>query len=193
MTKASLPRRVIHALLLGVTVVFAAVVAYVTVILLQPREADGAGTVPQPLLTASPSIQLEDPSGLTGLIQSFPIPVLSGGTDRLLSASVSDAPFEDGFGRIATLTYAWNDTLTYQVTSIYPARAAALLGREDYVLSSERGALLVGLESVRMENATSIRLHIRTDQGLYAVTVPLSLQEDLSALTRTLQLITSAL
>ena len=58
-------------------------------------------------------------------------------------------------GRILTLTYQASDTIQVTLTSIYPARAIALLEKGDYRISASLGATLAGLRSIRMENAAA--------------------------------------
>ena len=72
--------------------------------------------------------------------------------------------------------------------SIYPARAVSLLGRLDYHMSAAPSPLLAGYNSVRMENETTIRIHIQTRSGLYAVIVPKTAVGVLSEIIRPLQL-----
>ena len=76
-------------------------------------------------------------------------------------------------GRILTLTYQASDTIQVTLTSIYPARAIALLEKGDYRISASLGATLGGLRSIRMENAESIRLHAQGEEALYVMITPL--------------------
>ncbi|MBP6152703.1 MAG: hypothetical protein KA443_00145, partial [Clostridia bacterium] len=78
-----------------------------------------------------------------------------------------------GMGRILTLTYQASDTIQVTLTSIYPARAIALLEKGDYRISASLGATLAGLRSIRMENAESIRLHAQGEEALYVMITPL--------------------
>lgn len=75
-------------------------------------------------------------------------------------------------GRILTLTYQASDTIQVTLTSIYPARAIALLEKGDYRISASLGATLAGLRSIRMENAESIRLHAQGEEALYVMITP---------------------
>ena len=78
------------------------------------------------------------------------------------------------------------------VYSIYPARAVALLGKADYHMSVAPAPLLAGWSSVRMENSTSVRIHIQTETGLYAVVIPKTAVGLLSEIIRPLQLTTTS-
>ena len=72
--------------------------------------------------------------------------------------------------------------------SLYPARALSLMGKGDYHMAGVAGQSLAGMQSVRMENDTTIRLHAQSETGLYIVTAPKMDSSDLAALTRSLQL-----
>ena len=50
------------------------------------------------------------------------------------------------------------------------------------------GQSLAGMQSVRMENDATIRLHAQSETGLYIVIAPKMDSSDLAALTRSLQL-----
>lgn len=188
--------RVVKAVVTAILTVLLAAVFYVAVILGEPQEAESSvkPLTDQPLLQASPAITIEGEGQLNALMAVFPAPVMravSGSGLTLRSGTSYNAAFESGFGRILTLTYANAAGQEMTVTSIYPARALSLMGREDYHLSGAAGQTLAGLKSVRMENASTIRLHAQGEEAVYAVTVPTMESADLIAFTRSLQLFTS--
>ena len=169
---------------------FAAAVIYVLVCVFNPQEEDAVDTTPQELLSASPAVSLSSEDELLDLIDDSPIPVLCSWGEaslRLIAGSSYDAAFENGFGRITALRYLYGTT-EVDVISIYPARAVSLLGRLDYHMSAAPSPLLAGYNSVRMENETTIRIHIQTRSGLYAVIVPKTAVGVLSEIIRPLQL-----
>ena len=144
-----------------------------------------------PLLLASPAVNIASESQMYALLDSFPVPVmhpLSGSGLTFVSGTSYDTAFEDGFARIVAVKYMNAAGQEMTVESIYPARALSLMGKGDYRLSGVAGQSLAGMRSVRMENATSIRLHAQAEEALYVVTVPKMESSELIALTRSLQL-----
>lgn len=174
-------------------------VFYVAVILGQPQDEETTVEVlaDQPLLPASPAVNITMESELDGIISGFPVPVmsfLSGSGLTLTSGSSYDIAFENGFARIAALTYTVElngQAVELKVESIYPARALDLVPKGDYRIAAVAGQSLAGLQSVRMENAATIRFHAQSSDALYVLTVPKAAAEDISTLTRSLQLFTT--
>lgn len=108
-----------------------------------------------------------------------------------LQGAVSfDKPFEKGYGRILRLVYQTDSGMEVQVDSIYPARAISLMEGGSYRISGTAGHTVAGCNTVRMETASHIRLHMQTDQGLYSITIPSEGAEGLTAVVRTLHLYT---
>ena len=143
---------------------------YLAVIIGQPQEDETASTVTprtdQPLLSAGQDVvTITSADDLPLLLRMFPAPALT--------PTTSGWAFENGMGRILTLTYQASDTIQVTLTSIYPARAIALLEKGDYRISASLGATLAGLRSIRMENAESIRLHAQGEEALYVMITPL--------------------
>lgn len=174
---------------------------YLAIILGQPEDTDTSGaTVPnanQPLIGAenapdalSEAVGTVEVSLLPSLISRFPAPVLLPATSGLtfVSGVCRDVPFEDGMGRILTLTYQAGDNVEMTISSIYPARAIDLIEKGDYRISGTTGALLAGLRSIRMENTDTIRLHAQGEEALYVLTVPQMANTTLSSLTSLLGL-----
>ena len=159
----------------------------------QPEADDTAAAVPQPVLTASPAMTIAAESELPELIRPFPIPVMSfmsGAGVHFVSGSSEDLAVDGGFGRVLSLFWQTEAGQPLILQSIYPATAFSALQGEGWHFSRIAGPTLCGRSSVRMENDTSVRIHIATEEGLYAVLVPSGLSAELSALVRSLQLYT---
>lgn len=153
---------------------------YLAVIIGQPQEDETTPTVTprtdQPLLPAGQEVvTITSADDLPLLLRMFPAPALTPTTSGwpLVVGTCYDVAFENGMGRILTLTYQASDTIQVTLTSIYPARAIALLEKGDYRISASLGATLAGLRSIRMENAESIRLHAQGEEALYVMITPL--------------------
>lgn len=189
-----LVRRVIRAVLITVLGVALVGLFYLSVILGQPQEGDQVvARQDQPLLPASPAVNIAGEGEMATLLQDFPVPVMSfvtGAGPALASGTSGDTAFEDGFARVVTLTYALEDGGQVVVRSIYPARALTLVGRKGYVLNSASSVSLAGLNAVRMEGQGTVRFHAQSADALYELTVPAMSGEELSELTKALQLVT---
>lgn len=175
------------AALLSVTLI--AAVGFL-LILAQPRPEDTKKPEPQPLLAASPAVNISREEDLLSLVESFPVPVLSfmnGSGMSFVSGTSADAGLEGGFGRILTLYWQTAEGEPMQVRSIYPASALSLL-EKDYHFSPIAGPSLFGSDSVRMENADTVRIHAATDTGLYSMIVPKDSAAKISSISRSLQL-----
>lgn len=149
------------------------------VIIGQPQaDEQSAAVTPrtdQALISAGQSaVTITDGNDLPALLRMFPAPALTttAAAWPLVVGTCYDVAFENGMGRILTLTYQASDTIQVTLTSIYPARAIALLGKEDYRISASLGPTLAGMRSIRMENADSIRLHAQGEEAIYVVTMP---------------------
>ena len=157
----------------------------------EPEESGAVMLTDQPLLTASPATVLTRTNTLDDMLKAFPAPVLcplQGSGLTLTGGTSYDAAFEGGVGRILELTYRTEDGKEIKLTSIYPARALALLPIQDYKLSREAGQTLAGLRSVRMERSGAIRLHAQGYEALYALETPPESTAWLVSLTRLLYL-----
>ena len=168
--------------------------ACTALILSRPDEENPSSPPSQPLLGASPALNVEEENELPSLVSAFPIPVMSfmsGSGQRFVSATSGDIGLEKGFGRVAALYWQTPSGEPVMLQSIYPASDLSLIGKGDYHFVQMAGPTLFGLTSVRMENAETVRLHVATDLGLYVVTVPRALSADLSALCRSVQLFTA--
>ena len=159
-------------------------------VLAQPKKEETEKAEPQPLLTASPALEIEYETGLRSLVESFPVPVLSfmsGSGMVFVSGNSADVGLDGGFGRVVTLYWQTPDGDPLILRSIYPASALSLL-EKDYHFSAIAGPTLFGAGSVRMENADTVRIHAATDTGLYAMIVPKSSAAKISSISRSLQL-----
>ena len=186
-------RTILQVLLKVVTALFSValiVLIGALLVLAQPKQEDTEKAEPQPLLTASPAMNITVETDLRSLVESFPVPVLSfmsGSGMSFVSGTSSDAGLEGGFGRIVSLYWQTQDGDPLILQSIYPASALSLL-EKGYHFSAVAGPTLFGMDSVRMENADTVRVHAATDTGLYVLTVPRSAASKISSLSRSLQL-----
>ena len=194
MTESRSGRRTILQVLLKVVTALFSVALIVLIgallVLAQPKREDTEKAEPQPLLTASPAMNIEAETDLRSLVESFPVPVLSfmsGSGMSFVSGTSSDAGLEGGFGRIVSLYWQTQDGDPLILQSIYPASALSLL-EKGYHFSAVAGPTLFGVDSVRMEKADTVRIHAATDTGLYVLTVPKSAASKISSLSRSLQL-----
>ncbi len=194
MTESRSGRRTILQVLLKVVTALFSVALIVLIgallVLAQPKREDTEKAEPQPLLTASPAMNITVETDLRSLVESFPVPVLSfmsGSGMSFVSGTSSDAGLEGGFGRIVSLYWQTQDGDPLILQSIYPASALSLL-EKGYHFSAVAGPTLFGMDSVRMENADTVRVHAATDTGLYVLTVPKSAASKISSLSRSLQL-----
>lgn len=182
-------KKVLAALLTAVVVA----VFYLAVILGQPQADPDAVVVSadQPVLTASPAVTLSSAGELEALLQAFPVPALyaADASSLTLNGGTSyDMAYEGGFARILTLSYTTEAGVRVEVQSIYPARALDFVPKGDYRIGQVAGQSIAGLESVRMENDQSIRLHVQAAEGIYVLTVPTMTADELAGVTRALQL-----
>ena len=171
------------------TVILILLVGFLLV-LAQPKPDETEKAEPQPLLTASPAVEIEFETGLRSVVESFPVPVLSfmsGSGMVFVSGNSADVGLEGGFGRVVTLYWQTPDGDPLILRSIYPASALSLL-EKDYHFSTIAGPTLFGNGSVRMENADTVRIHAATDTGLYVMIVPKSSASKISSISRSLQL-----
>ena len=186
-------RTVLQVLLKVVTALFSAaliVLIGALLVLAQPKQEDTEKAEPQPLLTASPAMNIEAETDLRSLVESFPVPVLSfmsGSGMSFVSGTSSDAGLKGGYGRVVSLYWQTQDGDPLILQSIYPASALSLL-ENGYHFSAIAGPTLFGVDSVRMENADTVRVHAATDTGLYVLTIPKSAASKISSLSRSLQL-----
>lgn len=186
-------KKALKAVLATLLTLLVVAVFYLAVILGQPQENPDAVVIStdQPVLTASPAVTLSSAEQLESMLQAFPVSALYAADSSSLSLSGGtsyDMAYEDGFARILTLSYTTEAGTRVEVQSIYPARALDFVPKGDYHIGQVAGQSIAGLESVRMENGQSIRLHVQAAEGIYVLTVPTMTADELASVTRALQL-----
>lgn len=182
--------------ILGAAVSLAALAAlYFALIVAQPQGRKAEKADPQPLLAASPAARITEETDLRELVRSFPAPVMSfmsGSGMVFVSGESADAAYQGQYGRILTLYWQTAEGTPLMLQSIYPAEALELMGKNDYTFSGTAGPALFGMNSVRMENRETVRVHVQAEgRGLYVLTVPKSLSSSLSGISRSIQLFTA--
>ena len=187
-------KKALHVLLMTLLAVILVALFYLAVILGQPEEPENAIDInqTQPLLTASPALNIQSERQVAALAEAFPVPVLAfmeGMGPVLVSGTSYDQAYEGGFARICELRYTTDNGLEITLTTIYPARAVELLGKDGYTLTGAAAQNLTGLTAVRMENADHIRLHAQANDAIYALTLPKLTDDTLTTVTRVLELV----
>ena len=187
-------KKALHVLLMTLLAVILVALFYLAVILGQPEEPENAIDIDQtqPLLTASPALNIQSERQVTALAEAFPVPVLAfmeGMGPVLVSGTSYDQAYEGGFARICELRYTTDNGLEITLTTIYPARAVDLLGKDGYTLTGAAAQNLTGLTAVRMESADHIRLHAQASDAIYALTLPKLTDDTITTVTRVLELV----
>lgn len=190
-------KKALHVLLMTLLAMILVALFYLAVILGQPEEPENAIDIDQtqPLLTASPALNIQSERQVAALAEAFPVPVLAfmeGMGPVLVSGTSYDQAYEGGFARICELRYTTDNGLEITLTTIYPARAVELLGKDGYTLTGAAAQNLTGLTAVRMENADHIRLHAQASDAIYALTLPKLTDDTLTTVTRVLELVSKA-
>ncbi len=188
-------RRIVKAVLAALLTMVLLTAFYLAVIMGNPQPEEDAGitaNMDQPLLPAlTAPVVIREQNQLGQLLTAFPAPVMAAMNSKVMAFEqglCQDVPFEGGLGRTVTLTYRTAEGKAITVMSIYPARALSLVEKADYTLSGMTGLPLAGLRSVRMENASTVRMHAQGADALYVVTLPALSATALRSLTSTLQL-----
>ncbi len=187
-------KKALHVLLMTLLAVILVALFYLAVILGQPEEPENAIDIDQtqPLLTASPALNIQSERQVAALAEAFPVPVLAfmeGMGPVLVSGTSYDQAYEGGFARICELRYTTDNGLEITLTTIYPARAVDLLGKDGYTLTGAAAQNLTGLTAVRMESADHIRLHAQASDAIYALTLPKLTDDTITTVTRVLELV----
>ncbi len=187
-------KKALHVLLMTLLAVILVALFYLAVILGQPEEPENAIDIDQtqPLLTASPALNIQSERQVAALAEAFPVPVLAfmeGMGPVLVSGTSYDQAYEGGFARICELRYTTDNGLEITLATIYPARAVELLGKDGYTLTGAAAQNLTGLTAVRMENADHIRLHAQASDAIYALTLPKLTDDTITTVTRVLELV----
>ncbi|MBR3098852.1 MAG: hypothetical protein IKH18_04710 [Clostridia bacterium] len=187
-------RQILGKILRCLLALMLAAFLYVVLIIGQPQSSSDPALPPQPLLTPSPAVRIDEETGIKSLVSAFPVPVMSamsGSGLIFVSGTSADAPYHGGFGRILTLNWQTEDAQPMMLQSIYPAEAVELMGKGEYHFSNIAGPVLFSRKTVRMEDTDTIRIHTATEDGLYVLTIPRSLTESLPRLSRSIQLFTA--
>lgn len=183
-------RKVLERVLLALLVVLCIGAFYLAVILAEvpaDQEAPNISPVPQVTLTAEQPRQIGSLNDLGQLTEYFPAPVLAlqGNTQLTFTGGlVNDLAYKGSFARLVTLTYNTQGGETLMLLSIYPADAFSLLPGKDYLLKDNLTAALAGMTAVRMENANTVRLHVKGESALYAFIAPRMEEEALNEISR---------
>lgn len=160
-----------------------------------PEKEDPAPVLADPVLSASPAIDVSAESDLYKLYLSFPAPVmsyLSGSGMTFVSASSADTSFSGCLTRVITQVWRSPEEDEIELLSVCPRSSLEILQSGDWHFSNLAGPELFGQKSVRMESDEKIRLHTQTDQGLYIITVSKAVKDRLAAIARSLQLFSLA-
>lgn len=146
--------------------------------------------IPQP----SASVRVGSENDMPKLMAGFPVPVMSfmsGSGMTFVSGTAEDTTANNVRGRRVTLYWQTGDGVPMTLISLCPADATELLGKGDYSFVRTAGPKLFGRSSVRMENNNTLRIHVQTDEGLYAVILPKQAADLLPELCRSIQLFTA--
>ena len=177
--KTPIIKRVLRGVLMALLSALLILLFYVAVVMGQPQgQATPAVEVrmDQPLLPPLPNaVRITDEEEVDQLTAVFPAPLLHAAYGRALvfvEGVCRDLAWSEGWSRVVTLTYRTEDFSTLTVSSIYPARALELVGREDYTFTGRLGQSLGGLRTVPMHNSTTLRLHAQGEEALYVLTAP---------------------
>lgn len=172
-------KRMLRFILTALLSVMLIAVFYVAVVMGQPQKsskadksAPTAQALPAPLHEA---VRITDAADFQLLAAAFPAPILRPSSSHalvLIEGLCRDTAFENGVARIVTLTYQTEDQSLLTISSIYPARAYALLQKEGYSFSTQARHRLAGISAVRMESSSAIRLHAQGAEALYAFAAP---------------------
>lgn len=187
---SALLRKMLERLLLILLVAVCIAAFYLAVILAEvPADQEAPISTPAPtvVLSAGQPRQIGSLNDFAHLVEQFPAPVLALHDKTQLAFAgglVNDLAYQGAFARLVTLTYQTTDGGKLTLHSIYPADAFSLLPGEGYLLADTLTASLAGMTAVRMENANTVRLHVKGESALYAFTAPKMAEEALLEITR---------
>lgn len=186
----SVLRKVLERALLCLLVVVCIGAFYLAVILAEipaDQGAPEAASTPPVALSAEQPRQISSLNDLYQLVEHFPAPALALQANTQLAFAgglVNDVAYQGSFARLVTLTYQTQNGETLTLQSIYPADAFSLLPGNGYSLKDTLTAALAGMTAVRMENADTVRLHVKGESALYAFTAPKMAEEAFSEIYR---------
>lgn len=164
---------------------------YVLAILIEPekdptQQEQDSLFIPRDVLSPQAPHQVTQISQIGDLTYLFPGPLMFLQEDEsivFLGADLYDLAYEQGYARVARLTYTVKEATPISLYSIYPKEAFSLLGKEKLHLTTSQEYLSI-FPAVRMEGSGDLRLHAQGNLALYALTVPTTLKDQLSALGR---------
>ena len=164
--KLPLWRRILRGAALALVSLLLMAVFYLAVIMGQPQP-DPAGTDAAPrkaveLAPLAAPLLITDAAQPPALQDFCPAPMLVTARHSSLHLQrglCTDAAYNGTTGRIVTLEYTTDDGMNVILTTICPADALSLLGKEDFVITGTASPTVAGIKSVWMQNDDSIRLH----------------------------------
>jgi hypothetical protein len=109
---------------------------------------------------------------------------LRGDVLPLLKASLYDTAYRGGYARRLTLTYQFEDGQIMTIDSIRPPGAISLLEDTAYVIRVDTLYTMGGMDAVRMDSDSYIRLAAAGTNAVYVVHFPVSHEEQLTSLLR---------
>jgi hypothetical protein len=109
---------------------------------------------------------------------------LRGDVLPLKKASLYDTAYRGGYARRLTLTYQFEDGQIMTIDSIRPPGAIALLEDTAYVIRVDALYTMGGMDAVRMDSDSYIRLAAAGTDAVYVVHFPVSHEEQLTGLLR---------
>jgi len=114
---------------------------------------------------------------------------LRGNVLPLQKAALYDTAYHGGYARRLTLTYQFPDGQVLTVDSIRPPGAVALLIDSDYTIRVDTLYSMGGMDAVRMDSDTYIRIAAQSEAAAYVVHYPVSHADQLSDYLRYMGLI----
>ncbi len=109
---------------------------------------------------------------------------LRGGVLPLMKAALYDTAYRGGYARRLTLTYQFPGGQVLTVDSIRPPGAIALLTDSAYVIRVDNLYTMGGMNAVRMDSGSYIRLAAEGKDAVYVVHIPVSHEDQMVELLR---------
>lgn len=164
---------------------------YVIAIVVEPEEdtaktTDDSLFLPVNVLSPQSPHHIDDASQIGDLTYLFPAPLLflqDSESVTFLGADMYDLTYQQGYARVARLSYEVDQVTPVYLYSIYPKEAFSLLGKKNLSLTTNQEYLSI-FPAVRMESADEVRLHAQGNLALYALSAPSSLTDKISTLGR---------
>ena len=163
---------------------------YIIAIIIEPEDPaqnqDNTAYNPSQLLSSKEPLHIESAAQIIDFTYQFPAPLLflqESDTIEFLQADMYDLAYNQGFARVARLSYAINGAAPVYLHCIYPKEAFTLLGGNQFHLMTSQ-EYLGAFPAVRMENSESARLHAQGNLALYSLTLPTTIKDQLTSLGR---------